>query len=247
MLQSLQLLDQEVQKSRQKRTVNPTIRQKAFGTIICLARQRVRLQASTVRWPCSYEQAASLLCDAAPVKVLLFRKVTRIQTLLSRKAHGEKIDRAVKEALKVYNHWESLYAPFVQDCVENHDSLPVRIQSWYTCLTGHWYLATLLLADLIEIIDCSELSTKVQQYERTSSDFVANFRRRTCHGLSDLARCACPRENASFPKSRDFHFALNQGAILTEPWVAVLIRAFAKAGSSCWSLRGHSQQMMLQP
>jgi hypothetical protein len=194
------------------------------------ARQRVRLQASTVRWPCSYEQAASLLCDAAPVKVLLFRKVTRIQTLLSRKAHGEKIDKAVKEALKVSDHWERLYAPFVQDCIENHDSLPVRIQSWYACLTGHWYLATLLLADLIEIIDCSELSTKAQQYERTSSDFVANFRRRNCHGLSDLARCACPRENASFPKSRDFHFALNQGAILTEPWVAVLIRAFAKAG-----------------
>jgi hypothetical protein len=194
------------------------------------ARQRVRLQASTVRWPCSYEQAASLLCDAAPVKVLLFRKVTRIQTLLSRKALGEKIERAVKEALDVYDHWERIYAPFVRDCVENHDSLPVRIQSWYTCLTGHWYLATLLFADLVEIIDFSELSTKAQQYERTSSDFVANFRRRNCHGLSDLARCACPRENASFPKSSDFHFAMNQGAILTEPWVAVLIRAFAKAG-----------------
>jgi hypothetical protein len=203
---------------------------KGFWDDHLFARQRVRLQASTVRWPCSYEQAASFLCDAAPVKVLLFRKVTRIQTLLSRKTHGEKIERAVKEALDVYDHWERLYAPFIRDCIESHDDLPVRIQSWYVCLTGHWHLATLLLADLVEIIDGSEFGVQARQYERTSTGFVTKFRLRNCHGLSDLARAACPREDASFPKTRDFHFAMNHGAILTEPWSAVLIRSFAKAG-----------------
>lgn len=194
------------------------------------ARQRKRIQGKQVRWPCSYDQAASLLCDAAPVKVLLFRKVTRIQTLLSRNVRSEKIERAVRAALDVYDHWDSQYAPFIRDCTENHDRLPLRIQSWYICLTGHWHLATLLLADLIEIIDSSELGVGSSRKERMASNFVKKFRETNCHSLSDLARCACPREDASFAKSHDFHFAVNQGALLTEPWTAVLIRAFAKAG-----------------
>lgn len=104
------------------------------------------------------------------------------------------------------------------------------MQSWYICLTGHWHLATLLLADLIEIVDESGLGTEEMKNQRDSAEFVAKFRQGNCHTLSDLAKCACPREDASFQHSRDFHFAVNQGALLTEPWTAVLIRAFAKAG-----------------
>ncbi|KAF2653816.1 hypothetical protein K491DRAFT_705578 [Lophiostoma macrostomum CBS 122681] len=194
------------------------------------ARQRKRLHGYTVRWPCSYDQAAALLCDAAPVKVLLFRKVTRIQTLLSRNIRGARVERAIRAALDVYDHWGKLYAPFIGDCVEMYESLPSRIQSWCICLTGHWHLATLLLADLLEIIDASELSVASKRQERACANFVAKFREQNCRSLSDLARCACPHEDASFAKSGDFHFAVNKGALLTEPWTAVLIRAFATAG-----------------
>ncbi|KAF2796030.1 hypothetical protein K505DRAFT_301013 [Melanomma pulvis-pyrius CBS 109.77] len=214
----------------QKTALSSTNKTDGLWDDYLFARQRKRVQGVTIRWPCSYEQAASLLCDAAPVKVLLFRKVTRIQTLLSRNAHGETLERAIKAALDVYDHWGKLYAPFIRDCTENHDSLPPRVQAWYICLTGHWHLATLLLADLLEIIDGSELSAEPQRHARISTDFVARFRETNCHGLSDLARCASPRENASFPTSRDFHFAVNEGALMTEPWTAVMIRAFAKAG-----------------
>jgi hypothetical protein len=194
------------------------------------ARQSQRVNNTPIRWPCSYDQASSLLCDAAPVKVLLYRKVTRIQTLLARKVRGERIEMAVRAALEVYEHWGKVYAPFISDCIENHDRLPSRIQSWYFCLAGHWHLATLLLADLIEIIDSSELGIESQRQERTSANCLAIFRENNCQTLSDLAACACPREDASFSKSGEFHFAVNQGALLTEPWTAVLIRAFATAG-----------------
>ncbi|KAH6642089.1 hypothetical protein C7974DRAFT_94996 [Boeremia exigua] len=194
------------------------------------AHQRSRLHQNLVRWPCSFNEAAALLCDAAPVKVLLFRKVTRIQTLLSRNCHGEKVERSIKAALTVCDHWDKLYAPFIRDCVQFHDTLPPRIQSWYVCLTGHWHLATLLLADLIELVDDSDFGLESQQMLRASTDSVACFRRANCQALSNLARCSCPRENATFSQSPDFHFAVSQGALLTEPWTAVLIRAFAKAG-----------------
>ena len=194
------------------------------------ANQRARLQQNLVRWPCSFDEASALLCDAAPVKVLLFRKVTRIQTLLARTCRGERVERSIKAALSVCEHWNRLYAPFIQDCVRYHDRLPPRIQSWYVCLAGHWYLATLLLGDLIEILDDSEFGLKPQQTHRSSTDFVGQFRRVNCRALSDLARCACPRENATFSQLRDSHFAMNEGALLTEPWTEVLVRAFAKAG-----------------
>ncbi|KAJ4362393.1 hypothetical protein N0V83_010486 [Neocucurbitaria cava] len=208
----------------------PTERNDTHWDDYLFAYQQSRSQNALTRWPCSFDQAAAMLCDAAPVKVLLFRRVTRIQTLLARNSSGGEIEKALKAALDVCDHWSRLYAPFIEDCIKSHDRLPSRIQSWYICLTGHWHLATLLLADLIEIVDESELGTEDAQTQRNSSSFVACFREKNCRTLSDLASCACPREDASFPESKEFHFAVNQGALLTEPWTAVLIRAFAKAG-----------------
>jgi hypothetical protein len=194
------------------------------------ARQNSRLQAAPVRWPCSFDQAAALLCDAAPVKVLLFRKVTRIQTLITRNAYGRKVETALGAALDVHAHWMKLYAPFIQDCIQHHDQLHPQIQSWYTCLAGHWHLAALLLGDLIEIADGSDSSVEEARVRRNSTEFVALFRKQNCQVVSEMAARACPRDDASFSRSSDFHFALNQGSILTEPWTAVLIRVFAKAG-----------------
>lgn len=193
-------------------------------------RQRGLTHHEYIRWPCSFDQAASLLCDAAPVKVLLFRKVCRIQTLLSRNIRGEKLLSAVDAALDVYDHWQRLYAPFIRDCIGSHNSLPSRIQSWYICLAGHWHLATLLLADLLEVIEDTELFARPKDCQRWTESFVRMFRKQNCYALSELADCACPSDDASSPKSGDFHFAVNEGALLTEPWTAVLIRAFAKAG-----------------
>lgn len=193
------------------------------------SRQQQNPEHAPTRWPCSFDEAAAALCDAAPVKVLLFRRVCRIQTLLTRNARGAKVEEAVSAAMDVCNHWDALYAPFVRDCIQNHDRLPPRVQSWYVCVTGHWHLATLLLADLMEVVDESELGLEEATHQRNISAFIAKFRENQCRVLSDLASCACPREDASFAQS-EFHFAVNEGALLTEPWTVVLIRAFAKAG-----------------
>ncbi|KAE8445799.1 hypothetical protein EG329_012857 [Mollisiaceae sp. DMI_Dod_QoI] len=194
--------------------------------------QALRNTAPPIRWPCSYQSAATALADAAPIKVLLFRKVTRIQTLVSRRIHGEPLEGAIKDALKVHQYWNALYGPFMLDCVAHHDQLPARIQSWYICLTGHWHLAVLLLADIIHFIDTDgQLGLESLRRRRESCGLVTALRRRTSYAVADLARCSCPREDASFPDGGEFHFAVNQGALLTEPWTQVLIRLFAKAGA----------------
>jgi hypothetical protein len=226
------VLEESVQMNQpvQKETENASDGRSGLWDDYLFARQLEHLQTAPTRWPCSFDRAAAVLCDAAPVKVLLFRKVCRIQTLLTRNARGEKVEQAIRAALDVYNLWNTLYAPFIRDCIQNHDSLPPRVQSWYVCVTGHWHLATLLLSDLMEAVDDSGLGTEEARELRNSSHLVAHMRGSNCGVLSDLARCACPREDASFSRSGDFHFAVNEGALLTEPWTAVMIRAFAKAG-----------------
>lgn len=194
------------------------------------ARQDSPLQKNPLRWPCSFDQAAALICDAAPVKVLLFRKVTRIQTLLTRDIRGTKVEASLSAALEVHAHWERSYAPFLRDCVRYHNQLHPRIQSWYTCLAGHWHLATFLLADLIETIDESKLGLDEASRQRISDEFLACFRDDNCRMVSEMAKCACPRDDALFSQSHDVHFALNQGSLLIEPWTVVIIRVFAKAG-----------------
>lgn len=194
-------------------------------------RQRQRKQRTNVRWPCSEDEAASLLCEAAPIKVLLFRKVTRIQTLLARGARSEKIEASVHSALELYGYWQKTYSPFLRDCINHHKELTERVQSWYICLAGHWHLATLLLADLIETMDETDSGLDSRRCERESLDFIARFRQENCRSLSDIARCACSQENGILSQADSGLFSIGQGALLSEPWSDVLIRAFATAGA----------------
>jgi hypothetical protein len=195
-----------------------------------LQQKRLRHSQYVARWPCSYEEAAATLSDAAPIKVLLFRKVTHLQTLLSRRATHQKLQEAVHDALKVYQYWNDTYGRFMLDCVANHEDLPPRIQSWYVVLAGHWHLAVLLLADMIEAIDEAKMDLESQRNFRRSCLIVAKLRKQNAYAVSDLGRCSCPRFDSTFPRAREFHFAVNKGALLTEPWTVVLIRSFSKAG-----------------
>ncbi|KAI9739884.1 MAG: hypothetical protein M1818_004940 [Claussenomyces sp. TS43310] len=193
---------------------------------------QTRHQADTClsRWPCSYEAAAATLSNAAPIKVLLFRKVAHLQTLLSRMALKERVEETIQDALNVYHYWNEVYGPFMLDCVANHDTLPPRIQSWYSILAGHWHLGGLLLAEMIESVDEVNMGLESQRSFRQSSHLVDQLQKQNAYALSDLARCSSPNPDSSFPVKDDFHFAVNAGSLLTEPWTIVLIRSFGLAG-----------------
>ncbi|TKA71340.1 hypothetical protein B0A49_07453 [Cryomyces minteri] len=195
-----------------------------------LQEKRFRHSQHVARWPCALEDAAATLCDAAPVKVLLFRKVTHLQTLLSRRARHEKLEEAIQDALQVHQYWNDTYGRFILDCVANHDGLPPRIQSWYVVLAGHWHLAGLLLADMVEAVDKAQMGREAHRLFRQSSRLIWKLRKQNAYAVADLGRCSSPRADSSFPKGPEFHFAVNKGALLTEPWTVVLIRSFGKAG-----------------
>lgn len=192
---------------------------------------KIPQKAPVLRWPCSYEAAEAALCDAAPIKVLLYRKVARLQTLLTRQAGSQTLESAISDALAIRDYWNNTYGLFFSDCIVHHESLPPRIQSWYTVLCGHWHLAGLLLADLIEDIDDQEMAVELERLKRKTARLVEKIRREDAFAASDLGCASCPRTSESFSQAKEFHTAVNKGALLTEPWTDVLVRSFSKAGT----------------
>jgi hypothetical protein len=180
------------------------------------------------RWPCSYEEAASILSEATPVKVLLYRRVTQLQTLVYRDASPDHIENVIKKALLVCQHWDSTYQNFMVDCVTNHEMLPSRIQSWYVILDGHWHLAAMLFADILESIDKSRLGSDAAREVRQATHLVATLRTNNALAVAGLARASIQGHDSFM--NRHFHDSLSEVAFLVEPWTAVLIHSFAKAG-----------------
>ncbi|EQB50772.1 hypothetical protein CGLO_09763 [Colletotrichum gloeosporioides Cg-14] len=184
-----------------------------------------------LRWPCPEQAVSRELRDAAPVKVLLFRKITRLQTLSSRGAKEETVESAIQDALSVYRHWNMTYGPLFQDCVQYHDSLPSTVQSWYVCLLGHWLLAVMILADTISLMDEQSMSMPPRARQRAETNMIDNLRRSSTRMVSDLAKASTPRED-DLGKLPEYHHAAKEGALLTEPWTMVLMRSFTMAGLS---------------
>ncbi|KAL4926782.1 Zn(II)2Cys6 transcription factor domain-containing protein [Aspergillus undulatus] len=142
--------------------------------------------------------------------------------------HPNRIEQSIQRALGVYNHWTSTYQPFMLDCVNNHGQLPSRLQSWYVILDGHWHLAAMLLADVLEDIDRSGLGTDNGRQARRSTDLISTLKIENALAVGSLARSSLHDPN-SISLHRHFHDSLNEVAFLVEPWTVVLIHSFAKA------------------
>ncbi|WQF86419.1 Putative zn(2)Cys(6) fungal-type DNA-binding domain-containing protein [Colletotrichum destructivum] len=191
---------------------------------------RKHRKLAPLRLPSPEDAVARELIDAAPVKVLLFRKITRIQSLSSRGAGRAVIEDAIQDGLAVYRHWNMTYGLLFQDCVQCHGALPPRTRSWYVCLLGHWLLAVMIMANCVEVMDGQGFSESLGRRERAEVGLVGHLRRTGARAVSDLARASTPREDDA-ERLTDFHPAVSEGALLTEPWTMVLIRSFATAGT----------------
>ena len=194
-------------------------------------------------WSCTFEEAAAILCDAAPVKVLLFRRVGHIQKLMTRKANAQALETAFEEALSVYNFWNKSYGRFIEQCIQNHHDLPSRIQSWYIVLAGHWHLGALLLADVVDEMDEAGLGLGGQQQKRRISTLSYDLRRKNAVSVSELCRCSLEGPVLSFTGAREFNYPVNQVALLSEPWTVVLIQSFSRAGYVFLSQLGSPQKL----
>ncbi|KAF4454016.1 hypothetical protein F53441_3400 [Fusarium austroafricanum] len=185
-----------------------------------------------IHWPCSYESAAEAVTKSAPVKVLLFRHVSYLQNTLRRGGRGAKVEETIKNTTSLYRYWNMTHGAFFKELLHDYQSVPGRLQSWFVCISAHWNLAALMLADLIEYVDENELGEATASHGRLTSKMVTRIREASARELSDLAKVSTPDQSLTSmtaPQMSHFHHAVNEATILTEPWTIILIRAFAKA------------------
>ncbi|RHZ63445.1 Zn(II)2Cys6 transcription factor domain-containing protein [Aspergillus thermomutatus] len=183
-------------------------------------------------WPCSYEAAAEDVIKSAPVKVLLFRHLSYLQNAIRKGAHEEQIEDIIRSTTALYQYWNKTHGAFFGELVQNYSAVPQRIQSWFVCISAHWHLAALMLADLLEFVDENGLGMEDAACSRITSRMARRTRKHSARELSALARVASPATrdaNLGVPQMPDFHHAVNEGTLLTEPWTMILIRAFTKA------------------
>ncbi|KAM6509640.1 hypothetical protein FALCPG4_017289 [Fusarium falciforme] len=186
---------------------------------------------NTLHWPCPQEVAAEVVTRAAPIKVLLFRHVSYLQNALRKKFY-QQVEEIIQSTISTYRYWNTTYGAFFRDLVRDYDSVPPRMKSWFVCIAIPWHLASLMLSDLIDFVDRNNLGRKEATMSRINSKMTARIRKSSAIELADLARVTSPPlDMAGSPADQlpNFHFAVNQGPLLTEPWTILLIRGFAKA------------------
>ncbi|KAI1755938.1 hypothetical protein F4782DRAFT_375502 [Xylaria castorea] len=186
---------------------------------------------SILSWPCPYDSAVKAINRSAAVKVLLFRYVSYLQNNLRKQERGHIIGEIIQNATQIYRYWNVTHGAFFRSLIENYDTVPVRIKAWFPCIHIPWHLGSLMLADLIEFVDQNGLGTEDASLNRLSLSLATRIRKSSAVELSDLARVTTPREICNMPTEQlpGYHFAVNEGSILTEPWTMLLIRAFTKA------------------
>ncbi|KAF7621423.1 hypothetical protein AFLA_011724 [Aspergillus flavus NRRL3357] len=181
------------------------------------------LSGAKARWPCRTDEAFAILQEAIPVKVLLWRRVARLQNLNAGTGQRD-IEDLISATLSVYQYWTVAYDQFMRDRIANHEVLPAKVQSWYVILAMHWHLGCLLAANCIERVDNDSLSANLQRSLRRSAGLVLELKKANRNAIADLARVSCPNGRQMFRDSVEFHPALSETPLLTEPWTNVLIQ-----------------------
>ncbi|SPO32665.1 related to regulatory protein alcR [Ustilago trichophora] len=176
-------------------------------------------------WPCDEKKAAATLAFSTPVKVVMFRQISRLQMSFWRRASTQAVEQHIRSGLSIIYHWNQIYGRLIDSCRESHASLPASIQSWYVLLAFPWYLAILLFVEMVQTVDMAGASDKQARFERARSGIFPRLRDRAC---SDLALLIAAIRSTSFNHLEPrFQYVRDSGGnlLLTEPWSEILVHS----------------------
>ncbi|KAG9496501.1 hypothetical protein J7337_011277 [Fusarium musae] len=185
------------------------------------------------RWPCSYDDAMQMVAKSAPVKILIYRHLSYLQNALRKRECPQAIEEIIQQTTLLYRYWNMTHGAFFRDLIRHYDTVPPRIRSWFFCIAVPWHLGALMLADVLEFIDKNNYGLDQARQKRLSGNVAARIRKASAIELADLAQVTTPRlfQEAGINAAQlpDYHFAVSEGPLLTEPWTVILIRGFTKA------------------
>jgi hypothetical protein len=209
-------------------------------------------QLPRLAWPCSYDVATAAISRSAPIKILIFRHLSYFQNVLRRKEFGQPTESAIRGATMVYRYWNTTYGSFYRDLVQHYDSVPTRVRSWFVCIYIPWHLASIMLSEMMDFVDDAGLGTAEGSSARRASSMALRMRRSSAIALSDLARVTTPEavDDDTPLQLPGYHFAVEEGPLMTEPWTVILVRAFTKTAlfhlGEAEDLRRHDLEVLGQ-
>ncbi|KAJ9612931.1 hypothetical protein H2200_002872 [Cladophialophora chaetospira] len=181
-----------------------------------LRRLRILESTSTSSASLPYQK----LHEAIPIKVLMWRRVGCLRQFLEQVATPQEIEKAIREALDVYQYWMIHYHPVFEACVKEHSALSYQLQSWYVVFGMHWHLGCLLMADFVEQLDKSNRSESLGRALRTSSALVNELKKTSAYAIADIAQVSCSSTSMAASNSTDLndvHVAISRSVILSDP------------------------------
>lgn len=159
---------------------------------------------------------------AIPLKVLLFRRIGILQTLIDRKtAVVPEIDSAMQDVLLVFNQWEAKYGRFMDNCMDKYGTMSRRLRSLHTTLMAHWHYGIMLFARKVE-----EHNKRVRSQRGHRMDLAwdpVKLARRSADKVARLAQF-CLELSRTTPIHAPFEDD-NQLTILNEPWCELMVRS----------------------
>ncbi|SPO37100.1 related to regulatory protein alcR [Pseudozyma flocculosa] len=175
-------------------------------------------------WPCDEAKASATLSFSTPVKVVLFRQISRLQMSFWRRASSENVEQHIASGLNIVRHWNAVYAPLLDSCRRHHGALPPSIQSWYVLIACPWYLAVLLFVEMVQTIDMAGASDGRRRTERARSGTFPRLRAQAC---SDMAAMIEAIQATDFSHGGTFDFVRDSGGTVlhTEPWTEILVHS----------------------
>jgi hypothetical protein len=180
----------------------------------------------SLRWPCSEEVASRAMIKAAPIKVLLYRQLSYIQNALRKRSSIHNIINATKGAITVCRYWDMTYASFFQGLLRGYDRVSSKLRSWVVCIFTAWNLGTLVLADLLELVHKNANTDDKMGHAPNS---YMNIRRSSAINLAELAGAVIPRETSHTKQLPNYHVAVQESPLLTDPCTSILVEAFTRS------------------
>ncbi|KAN0060005.1 hypothetical protein ACQY0O_007978 [Thecaphora frezii] len=177
-------------------------------------------------WPCDEAKASATLSFSTPVKVVLFRQISRLQMSFWRRASVENVEQHIASGLGIVRHWQQVYAPLLDSCRRHHATLPPSIQSWYVLIACPWYLAVLLFVEMVQTIDMAGSCDHRCRAERARSGTFPQLRDQAC---ADMAAMIETIQATEFAHGGTFDFVRDSGGTVlhTEPWTEILVHSIS--------------------
>lgn len=138
---------------------------------------------------------------STPIKMLLFRSVSRLQIAYWRNESTKILAKHLQSAFSCTKHWQKHYASAYTIMRQRHPTLTIVMQSAYILVGIPYNLAVLLLTDFVHVIYADRAATKTAALNSNSGNsieednlidslvdpqYITHLRRRACTDIAEM-------------------------------------------------------------